>query len=288
MRKAFMGAALGAALAACAPTVNLLNPTSPRFQGSYAPGVVSDSVEPAAGRMATVPIRVVSFNVKLADRIDATIAVLRGDTLRDADIIALQEMDEAGVEQIARALRLNYVYYPGSIHPTRGRYFGPALLTRWPIRDTRKLMLPHEGLVRHQRRSATAATIDVRGACIRAYAVHLETQIRASDHQREDQVDAVLQDAAAFPCPTVVAGDFNSHGIGRYFEEKGYAWPTERVGPTITFFSWDHIFARGLELPDSAFAGKVSEIHGASDHRPVWATLVARVPDRGAFSYREP
>jgi endonuclease/exonuclease/phosphatase family metal-dependent hydrolase len=232
--------------------------------------------------MATVPIRVVSFNVKLADHIGATIAVLRGDDLRGADIIALQEMDETGVERIARALRLNYVYYPGSIHPTRGRYFGPALLTRWPIEATRKLLLPHEGLVRHQRRSATAATIDVGGVCVRAYAVHLETQLRASDHEREDQADAVLRDAAAFPCPVVVAGDFNSHGIGRYFQAKGYAWPTEHVGSTITFFSWDHIFARDVELPDSAVAGKVDEIHGASDHRPVWATLFARSPARAA------
>jgi endonuclease/exonuclease/phosphatase (EEP) superfamily protein YafD len=106
------------------------------------------------------------------------------------------------------------------------------------------------------------------------YAVHLETQIRATQRDRESQVDAILADAAESKCPVVVAGDFNSKDIGSYFERKGFTWPTRNVGRTITWFSWDHIFARGLGSPDSARAGKVREVHGASDHRPVWASLL--------------
>ena len=166
------------------------------------------------------------------------------------------------------------MYYPGSIHPTRHRYFGPAILTRWPILDSRKILLPYEAPIRHQRRTATAATIDVGGHCLRVYAVHLETQIKATQHDRESQVDAVLADAAKTQCPVVVAGDFNSKEIGNYFEQKGYVWPTRNVGHTISVFAWDHIFARGLGVPDSAGAGKVQNVHGASDHRPVWATLL--------------
>jgi endonuclease/exonuclease/phosphatase family metal-dependent hydrolase len=261
---------LGAAtliLAACAHTVNLLNPTSPKFEGSYA--------QPMMATTDTgTRIRVVSFNIKLADRIEPAIGVLRSNELRDADIISLQEMDDAGVDRIARALGLNYVYYPGSIHPVRHRYFGPAILTRWPIEDTRKVILPYEAPVRHQRRNATAATIAVGDRCIRVYAVHLETQLRATQRERESQANAILADAAGTRCPVVVAGDFNSRAIGKYFEQRGYAWPTEHVGKTISFFSWDHIFVRGLGLPDSAPAGQVREVHGASDHHPVWASLI--------------
>jgi endonuclease/exonuclease/phosphatase family metal-dependent hydrolase len=253
-------------LAGCAHTVNLLNPLSPKFQGSYA--------RPVAAADAGTRFRVVSFNIRLADQIDRAIEVLRAPELRNADVISLQEMDESGTERIARALGLNYVYYPGSIHPTRQRYFGPAILTRWPIVRTRKVILPYEAPIRHQRRTATAATIDVRGTCLRVYAVHLETQIRATDRDRERQADAILADAAGTTCPVVVAGDFNSKGIGRYFERKGYTWPTRDVGPTITWFSWDHIFTRSLGVPDSGRAGKVTEVRGASDHRPVWASLV--------------
>jgi endonuclease/exonuclease/phosphatase family metal-dependent hydrolase len=252
-------------LTACAPTVNLLNPTSPRFEGAYA-------VSSATHADVRATLRIVSFNIKLADRIDAAIAVLQSSPLRDADIISLQEMDESGTEQIARALHLNYVYYPGSIHPTRHRYFGPAILTRWPIEKSWKVMLPYEEPIRHQRRNATAAVVNVRGVRVQVYAVHLETQIKASEHERQEQAAALLADARTAPGPVVLAGDFNSWGIGRYFEQQGLDWPTRDVGRTISIFSWDHIFVRGLTLHGST-AGKVSQVHGASDHRPIWTSL---------------
>jgi len=279
------GVGVAIAVAACAPTVNLLSPSMPKFEGQYALGTggLASAVDTLP---ADTPLRVVSFNVKLADQIDSTIQLLRLSPLRGADIIALQEMDDAGTERIARALHLNYIYYPGSIHPTRHRYFGPALLTPWPIVATRKLILPHEGLVRHQRRNATAATILVRGRPVRAYAVHLETQIRASDRDREDQVDVILHDAADFAGPVIVAGDFNSWGIGEYFERNGYAWPTRDVGHTINVFSWDHIFSRGLGMPATAYAGQVRYVRKASDHHPVWAVLTPA--EHPALSARAP
>ncbi len=270
--RTFHLAALTLLVSSCAPTVNLLNPTSPRFEGGYA------HTGARQAQSDTSRLKVVSFNIKLADRIGPAIEVLRDGALRDADVISLQEMDETGVERIARALDLNYIYYPGTIHPSRQRYYGPAILSRWPITETRKLILPHESWTRHQRRNVTAATVTVRGSCLRVYAVHLETQAQASSRQREDQVDVVLADAATTDCPVIIAGDFNSKGIGRYLEWKGFAWPTEHVGSTITVFSWDHIFARGLAVPDSAAAGKVKEVHGASDHRPVWANFIPAQP----------
>jgi endonuclease/exonuclease/phosphatase family metal-dependent hydrolase len=261
-------------LLGCAHTINLLHPLSPRFEGSYA----GPATELASGDR----LRVVSFNIKLADRIDRAIEVLRLEDLARADVISLQEMDETGTERIARALGLNYVYYPGSIHPTRQRYFGPAILTRWPIVESGKIILPYEAPIRRQRRTATAATIDVNGSCLRVYSVHLETQMRATERDREGQVDAILADAAKSRCPVVVAGDFNSKAIGRYFERKGYVWPTRSVGRTISLFSWDHIFARGLAAADSGPAGKLGDVRGASDHRPVWADLVS--PALAGFS----
>ena len=272
--------AVGAlALASCAPTVNLLHPTSPRFEGAFAssPAAQTDT--------AATRIRVVTFNIKLADQIDAAIDVLGSDSLRDADIISLQEMDETGTERIARALHLNYIYYPGSIHPTRQRYFGPAILSRWPIEKSWKLILPYEAPIRRQRRNATAAVVNVGGTRIWVYAVHLETQLRASDHAREDQAAAILADAEKASGPVVIAGDFNSWWIGNYFEQQGFAWPTKKVGKTITIFSWDHIFVRGLTVPATAPAGKVRRVRGASDHRPVWASLTLK-PGRITTSSR--
>ena len=253
-------------LVACAPTTNLLNPGSPRFLGSFAPATADSTVQRE--------LRIVTFNIKLARRIDRAIEVLRNDSLRGADVLALQEMDEVGVEQIARALKLNYVFYPSSIHPIDQKYYGPALLSRWPMERSWKLMLPHAGRIRHQRRTATAAVLLVRGEPILAYAVHLETQVRISDAAREDQVRTIFMDAAGFTGPVVIAGDFNSEGIGPFLVRHGYSWLTEQVGPSISFFSWDHIFVRHRSPTRSPGAGMVKDVRGASDHRPVWAVVV--------------
>jgi endonuclease/exonuclease/phosphatase family metal-dependent hydrolase len=267
-------AALLVLSAACAlaPTTNLVDPSTPKFEGRFAhPEQVAVSGDSTGGR----PLRIVTFNIKLGRAIDRAIEVLRSDSLRGADVVALQEMDDVGVEQIARALGLNYVYYPGVIHPTDHRYFGPALLTPWPIERTWKLRLPHLGRFRHQQRTATAALIRVRGVPVQAYAVHLETQLRVSDRARADQVRTILEDAANAPGPVIIAGDFNSYDIGPTLTSAGYRWPTELVGESIAMFSWDHIFVRGLGAASPASAGVVKQVHGASDHHPVWAVVQA-------------
>jgi endonuclease/exonuclease/phosphatase family metal-dependent hydrolase len=251
-------------LAGCAPTINLVQPNAPKFEGRYASAV------PASARGSAV--RVVTFNIRWSDHVDRAIEVLERPELEDADLIALQEMDDTGVDRIARAMGLNYVYFPATIHPLRHRYFGPALLSRWPIDSAWKVLLPHAGASRGQRRTATAATVRVRDTRLRVYAVHLETQTNLSPSEYLDQAAAVVTDAASSSDPVVVAGDFNGYDIGRYLEAKGYQWPTQRVGRTSFFFSLDHIFVRGLGVADSATAGSVRQ-RGASDHRPVWARI---------------
>ena len=268
--------AAAAAIAACARATNLLNPTTPAFSGEYAPRIPDTST--------ASPIRIVTFNIKLGRRIDRAIEVLRSDSLRAADIIALEEMDDAGVDRLARALHLNYVYYPGSIHPTDHRYFGPAVLSRWPIERSWKLFLPHKSRLRHQQRTATVAELRLRGRRIRVYAVHLETPFRFSDAAREDQVRTILDDASGFDGPVVIAGDFNSYGIGPFLVRHGYRWLTPRLDPTISIFSWDHIFVRRLSPAPPVSAGVVRQVHSASDHRPVWAVVVPEGRDSGGLA----
>ena len=264
LRRPFFAAALLLA-GGCAHATNLLDPATPRFEARYASPLL-----PAA---ASGAIRVVTFNIKFSKEVDLATQVLEGDSLRSADVVALQEMDEVAVDRIARALHLNYAYYPATIHPTTGRYFGPAVLSRWPIERSWKVLLPHASWIRGQRRTATAAILRIGGEPVLAYAVHLETPIRITPAEREDQVRAILRDAAGFPGPVVVAGDFNSEAIGSFLQREGFRWVTEGVGPTAAFFSWDHIFTRGMVAAGPGSTGVVRDIHGASDHRPVWALV---------------
>ena len=258
---------MGLVLGSCAPATNLLSLTGPRFEGRYAP-----HSPPAASPDSS--IRVVTFNIRFAQEIDRAIEVLRDDSLRGADILALQEMDEAGAERIARTLGYDYAFYPAVIQPTSGRYFGPAVLSRWPIERSWKVLLPHAGWTRGQRRTATAAVLRVRNTRVLAYAVHLETPVQISDAERRDQALTVLADAADWRGPVVIAGDFNSEGIGPLLVREGYVWLTRRIGPTVAWFSWDHVFVRGLSPARPRSAGVVREVRGASDHRPVWAVAL--------------
>ncbi|HYU42000.1 MAG TPA: endonuclease/exonuclease/phosphatase family protein, partial [Vicinamibacteria bacterium] len=178
MRRGALRAAVvfACALAGCATARNYPAPEGPRFSGQF------------AGTPRPPAIRVVSFNIKYGRNVTGAAALLRGDVrLKDADVIALQEMDEVGVECLARTLGLNYVYYPAAVHPADHRNFGNAILSPWPIEDDVKIPLPHPGRFRKMQRIAVAATVRVRGDLpVRVFSVHLETPAGASGAAKRD------------------------------------------------------------------------------------------------------
>lgn len=257
----------------CAAARNYPDPSGPRFAGSF------------AGQKPEPTVKVVSFNIKFSRRIIRAIQLFReSEALRDADIIALQEMDETGTERIARALSLNYVYYPTAVHPRNRRNFGNAILSRWPLEGDVKILLPHHQGFRKLQRIAVGATVRVGELSVRAYSVHLEAPGGISGAQRQAQVAAVLEDAGRGFTHVVVAGDFNNRGIvAESFEKAGFTWLTHGLGSTIRGFAWDHLFVKGLRLRDEASVGAVKDTRGASDHRPVWAVLIPEPVAAGAL-----
>lgn len=268
-------AVLAAAVLAsgCASTTNYPDPTGPRFAGIFARSPVPREHG----------LRVVTFNVKYAQQPAAAAALLKDDPrLAGADVITLQEMDEAGTELIARTLGVNYVYYPAVVHPAHHKNFGDAILSPWPLTDDVKIVLPHPGRWRKSERIAVGATVHVAGQePVRAYSVHLETPAAISGSSRRDQARAILADAARHP-RVVISGDFNSRGILQVFAEAGYGWLTRHVGHTISHFSWDHVAVKGFRLRDCASVGAIAAAGAISDHRPVWADLVEAEPSVAA------
>ena len=265
---------LVAAVSGCRAVVNYQDPFWPRYSG--APALRADSVPTANGKNRT--LRVVTYNVQWAKHIDRAINVLtHRDQLTNADIVVLQEMDPEGTRRIADALGMQWVYYPSAIHPKRGLDFGNAVLSRWPIVDDRKLILPHIAGMRHAQRIATAVTVLVDSTPVRIYSAHLGTPSDIRPSKRRDQARTIVADAAAYPL-VIVAGDMNSHGIGKEFVAGGFNWPTEHNGFTTAFFNWDHVFLKGFAPPpaDRKFTGIVRDTLGTSDHDPVWA--VAQLP----------
>jgi endonuclease/exonuclease/phosphatase family metal-dependent hydrolase len=252
-------------LVSCGAQVNFLDPAGPRFQGNYAPPP-PDS--------APSELRVVTFNIKYSAHVDRAIEVLReSDSLEGADIVALQEMNDAAADSIARALRMNYAYLPSSISAITDTFFGPAVLSRWPIDSAWKLLLPHGSVWRDQRRTVTAAIVRVGGTRVRVYSIHLETQASIAPDEREDQAEVILDDAARADEPVILAGDLNSYGIGEYFARRGFQWLTQYFGETILLWSWDHLLVRGFGRDAVRSVGVERNARGASDHRPVWAVI---------------
>ncbi len=111
-------------------------------------------------------VKLVSYNIRFGLGLDQNVDLERiADTVKDADIIALQEVERywkhSGMtdqpEIISSHLQQYYwLYFPafdvdaseaqrgGSIL-NRRRQFGPMVLSRWPIRMARYMMLPKLG-----------------------------------------------------------------------------------------------------------------------------------------------
>jgi endonuclease/exonuclease/phosphatase (EEP) superfamily protein YafD len=255
-------------LAACArATINYTDPLGPRYAG--APAASSAPASPTT-------IRVVTLNVEYAQAIDSAIGLLSSQPeLRGADILLLQEMDEAGTRRIAEALGCYYVYYPATVHPVPRHDFGNAILSRWPLSDDRKIILPHWGWVRRTQRAAVTAVADIGGRRVQIYSLHMAMMTEASGAQRRAQARAVLEDADRVVGPVIIGGDLNSDDLGKVFARGGYQWPTRDEAPTReSWWRFDHLFFRDLVVDQPGGTGVVADSRGASDHRAVWAVAV--------------
>jgi len=268
-------ATLAFALAGCAGPQNYVTTNGPRYAGCCVP------------IPTTVPdtLRIVSYNIKFSQNIDAALAVLQGSPeLARPDVVFLQEMEEYSVHRIARALRLNYVYWPATLHPLHHEHFGNAILARWPIRGDRKILLPHLGQFGRTQRIAVTGTIRVGEQSIRLYGFHLATGIELGPARMRDQVHAITNDADSVFAATgeaiVMAGDTNKPSIFRDFQNAGYACVTTDLGPTTTLFDLDHVFVRGIPASPDTPAGVVDHAANRSDHKPIWAHLAIPAPFR--------
>ena len=249
---------------------NYENPFGPKFEGNCAQG--------ESAVQAT--IKVVTYNINEGRAVDQAIEELNTfAALRDPDILLLQEMDEDGTRQLACAVSHDYVYYPASVFPRTKRNFGNAILTKWPLSDPGKILLPYKGLNNQQLRIAVRATVAIGDLELLVYSVHTETYTVPPRH-RKAQIAAVVDDIGSGNGYVVVGGDFNTvsnRSIKRMvgqFAEIDLVRASKGAGPTVSKFGLrpsaaDHVFVRGLRV---LAKGKVGTTK-ASDHFPVWVKL---------------
>lgn len=227
-------------------------------------------------------IKIVSYNIEYAIKIEEAIEELQSFAdLKGADIILLQEMDTTGTRKIAETLDYNYVYYPAAYNKGN-KLYGNAILSKWPIREEEKIILPHLQPLNKRQRIAMAATILFPDRKLRIYNTHQETFILKRS-KRIEQAQLVANKVAALTGfdYIIVGGDFNTinrknvRKMVEVFEQIGMTWTNPHTGYTATAY-WglikpclDHVFAQGFRVID---AGKIATTT-ASDHFPIWVEL---------------
>jgi endonuclease/exonuclease/phosphatase family metal-dependent hydrolase len=255
---------------ACATARNYDDPSGPIVAGRAPAARISARPQGVHARS----LRIVTFNVEFARHVDRAAALLsEPGPLHDADILLLQEMDAPGTKQIADRVGMNYAYVPSAVHPSSRRDIGVAVLSAWPILDTRKVPLPHPHRFRKLHRSALEATVESPLGLVRVYSVHFETLLGASGHARRDQARTILDAASAWSGPVIVGGDFNGRGAADEMARAGFVWLTRSVHHTSRIFDLDQILVRGLCPAGHPEAAKVNGPTGISDHHPVWSVV---------------
>ncbi|MCK5082433.1 MAG: endonuclease/exonuclease/phosphatase family protein [Candidatus Omnitrophica bacterium] len=239
------------------------------------------SLDPAHHRVdPKETIKVITYNIKLSRNTRQALKLLAGhDDLDNADIICLQEMDHQGVKLIADTLKHNFVYYPAIFHPRNNKDFGNAILSKWPIIDDRKIILPKLGTGELQR-IAVSATLLINSTKVTVFCVHMKLFVRS--YQRRIPIDRMIDSIDPSVKHSIIAGDFNTfsksncQAILKPFKEADFQLATHAVGWTYKHWyllnkksTLDHIFTRGMSVVNT---GKVIN-RIPSDHIPVWGEL---------------
>jgi len=251
------------------------DPAGPIYEGNY-----SETPAEFDGTL-----RVVAWNLHYGEMIEQAITTLQdAEELRMTDVLLLQEMNAAGVEQLAQALQYNYVFYPAAFHRQRREEYGNAILSKWPIRDSAKIVLPNWLPGWLQSRNAAWAEINVGEMDISVYSVHLDTTWMIpwwGSSQGEFLAEHVDNGQEL----VVMGGDFNTWtsnsiesldnsmqkaGMERLSQGSGYTF--EYYGMRLTL---DHIFStKGFD-----YQAGVYRQTDASDHYPSWAEITIPIPE---------
>ena len=256
-------------LVSCGPIRNYDDPNEPFYEGYFATGE----------RIPGEKLKIVTWNLSFTENIDPAIdALTHVYELKDVDILLLQEMDEVGVELLAKELGYNYVYYPATIHRRHNKNFGNAVLTKGDIIAHEKIVLPKSGSGGKHTRNAVKAIIQIADLEVTAYSAHFETYwiLQARDNRQVAFLATQVNDEDEF---IVVGGDFNSltRGSIEYLEQimdsKGLERLSKKTGYTFKYFviklTLDHIFMSGAEDYESG----VWRGSDASDHYPIWSKV---------------
>lgn len=233
-------------------------------------------------------LRIISYNIHHAAPpstpgvidVDAIVALLKK---HPSDVVALQEVDvltnRSGkrnqAKLLADALGM-HVFFARAIDHDGGEY-GVAVLSKFPLRDTGVIRLPMDTSKKSEQRVLGTATVSLpSGSAVTIGFTHLDHQ--RDPKNREMQMNAIKQFAAATNTPFVLAGDLNAEPgavaiqmldetFQRSCDPCPPTYPAENPKKTIDFIA----FKKSNKI--TIVSHTVLAEPYASDHAPVRAVL---------------
>jgi endonuclease/exonuclease/phosphatase family metal-dependent hydrolase len=194
----------------------------------------------------------------------------------DADVVALQEVESRTTDAADLLAELvpegDMAIVPGPTLHRADASYGNALLTRLPVRETRRLDLSVPG---REPRGALRVTMDWAGRELRVAATHLGL----APGERRIQVRSILSEFAAEPAGVeVLMGDLNEWFLWgrplRWLRRRFAPAPAVRSYPARhPLFALDRIWVRPGAALRTIARHETTLARVASDHLPVKAVI---------------
>jgi endonuclease/exonuclease/phosphatase family metal-dependent hydrolase len=191
----------------------------------------------------------------------------------EADVIALQEVMGHQADAIAAHLKMDFALGENRQH--RGFAYGNVVLSRHPIRTSRNYDLSVHG---REERGCLRADVDVEGAVLHVFNVHLGTAFIERRVQGRKLVAPELLNDVELERPRIVMGDFNEWTQGlatrllrQHLESADRAHlPRSRTYPgVLPFLHLDHIYYDPALHLDRLLLCRTRKALLASDHLPL-------------------
>jgi endonuclease/exonuclease/phosphatase family metal-dependent hydrolase len=229
-----------------------------------------------------MPLRVMTYNIHSGRGTDRRVdlgRIARVIAGYAPDVVALQEVDvgrqrSGRVDQAAElAARLDMnMRFVGCVEECGERY-GIATLSRWPIEETRTVMLPHAADT--EPRAALLVWVRWPGGERRVEIIN--THLSTVGTERVGQIAALAAEIGKGD--VVLAGDLNCSARSGAYQPLCLALrpaATVRTWPSrFPVFQLDHLLYRGALRLVSSGAWVQRPARHASDHLPVVAELEA-------------
>ena len=246
-------------------------------------------------------LQVLTYNIHGCRHMDGKINPRKtGEIINafDADILALQEVDvhkqrSGGLDQarfLAEYLQMEYSFFP--VHISESEYYGLALLTRYPVIEMKKDLLPDDSSRSGgERRGAMLALIETPQAEVWVLNTHLGLGVKERRLQMQALLGPEWLEGIKKDSPIIFCGDINAGVRSRIYRDLSdrltdvQVMKRQKGYPRSTFSSFypmlrlDHIFVSSHWRPAKVEVPEDRDTRSASDHLPLFAELQRNVRD---------